>query len=292
MPAKRDPTVRRSGAFTLIELLVVIAIIAILAAMLLPALAKAKCRAHRVYCISNLRQLAYGWKMYSTDNNDRLVSSYPGYPTTVPPQTFLASWCYGNADSSGTAGGYGYGGTDPAGIQAGLIWPYIKALGVYKCPADNRKATIGGQTLPILRSVSMNSWLYGRSFGDPSGGAWDYQSATPPGSTAGASGLKYRIFVKEGDITKPVNTWVLLDEDPESINDAMFLMDMSGSRGLIDLPSRLHCGGYGINFADGHAQIFKWIDTGWANSWKAGAVPPPLNNRDWQQLTNVTTYAR
>src|SRR6516162_4022960 len=114
-----SPQSRRRG-FTLIELLVVIAIIAILAAMLLPALAHAKNRAQRIFCINSLRQLAYGWKMYSTDNSEKLVSSYPGYPTAVPPQNFLACWCYGNADSSGQANSYGYGGTDPTGIRLGL----------------------------------------------------------------------------------------------------------------------------------------------------------------------------
>src|SRR4029077_14293102 len=132
------------------------------------------------------------------------------------------------------ANNYGYGGTDPTGIQLGLIWPYVTQLKSYKCPADNRNATIGGVSKPILRSVSMNSWLFGRTFGDPKG-AWDYQTYVTGGGVTPAATLKYKLFIKDPAIQAPSKTWVLLDEDPESINDAMFLVDMETAGGLVDL---------------------------------------------------------
>jgi prepilin-type N-terminal cleavage/methylation domain-containing protein/prepilin-type processing-associated H-X9-DG protein len=266
-----------SPAFTLIELLVVIAVVALLAALLVPASANVRPNAQAFLCRSNLRQLANCWKMYSDDNSGRIVSAYPSY------RGFTATWCAGNANSGGLPGAYVYGGADPAGIQAGLLWPYARALSLYHCPTDHRVTSAVGvpaQFLgkPILRSIVMNSFMGGMSFGaNPN---WSALNPTGPRDP------NHPVYIKETEIKVPRQTFLLLDEDQDSINDGMLVVDVGGSRRFLDLPSRAHSFGCNMVFADTHAEAFILKDDA-SRNWFVGALGG-LN--DWMRLTNLTTH--
>src|SRR5260221_621697 len=157
---KSDPRGRNAiHGFTLIELLVVIAIIAILASILLPALAKAKTKAQGIMCMNNGKQLMLGWNFYSGDNNERLVPS-AGLDSLIdrdlPSKNYgsLNQWCMGSM-----AGAPSW--TNGILIMDSLLYPYVKSLGVYKCPADQHttKSPYGGGGIPTVRSMSMNCWM-------------------------------------------------------------------------------------------------------------------------------------
>jgi len=225
--------------FTLIELLVVIAIIAILAGMLLPALSRAKLKAHGVGCMNNLRQLQVAWFMYVQDNSDRLPGvSGGGYASS---DTWVSGWLdFENNNSHNTNTLFL---TDARFSQIG---PYVKSAAIYRCPADSSTAPFGSQRLPRVRSMSMNCWM-------------NYLFDVNIGQD------QYTIFRKYSDIIKPPPSmaWVLIDEREDSINDGLFqtdLIDRGTAARIIDYPAGYHGNAAGILFADGHAEIKRWAD--------------------------------
>jgi prepilin-type N-terminal cleavage/methylation domain-containing protein/prepilin-type processing-associated H-X9-DG protein len=239
-------------AFTLIELLVVIAIIAILAAMLLTSLAKAKLTAQGIQCLCNHKQLALAWRMYADDSRDNLPFASDG----ADPTLSAYAWVKGLMDFDPN----NRSNWDPTiDIMKSPLWAYCgKSTAIWKCPADRSYVTVNGVQKPRVRSMSMNVWFGGFA-----------------GDDGGLSGGLWRLYFKTSDLVDPgpARTWLLLDMRQDSIDIGNFATDMTGwpdapaMSGFYDLPGMYHNRACGFSFADGHSEIKRWLD---------GRTMPPL----------------
>jgi len=256
--AKRMPA-RTGRGFTLIELLVVIAIIAILAAMLLPALARAKLQAYRAQSLSNLKQLQLGASMYANDNNGYLLPNAP----FNPPVPGSKAWIDVSTPAYEEGLGNQMGNTNRNIYTAGLLAAYMaNQLGVYRSPAD-LKPSLNGQR---IRSYSMNGQM-GCAYLK---GVIDFDAPA-------------KQYVKDSDLTQPVpsDAFVFLEESPYTINDGYFEINSQPSApGFPDVPAAYLGRACAFSFADGHAEAHKWLTGAIVNA--VSSYPRVGNNNpDW-----------
>jgi prepilin-type N-terminal cleavage/methylation domain-containing protein/prepilin-type processing-associated H-X9-DG protein len=262
-------------AFTLIELLVVIAIIAILAALVFPAIAKAKAEGQRAVCINNFRQLHLAWHLYVDDHDDTLPLNQLDPPMTglIGALNWVGGWftprfvrdnCHDNTNV-----------TLLLKVEGG-IGPYLNDPKVFKCPSDRSVAKIGGVLYPRVRSVAMNHHM-GSPHGHGPESSWDYQT----------------LAAVQTHIPRETGV-VFIDTHEDSVATGIFAVNDPYSPWWNHFPASRHNGSAVISFTDGHVISHRWMDprtrrpmTGY---WLYGEEQK--GNQDIRWLQERATFAK
>ena len=222
---------RRESGFNLVELLVVIAIIALLAALLLPVLGRAKAKASAVACLNNTRQLTLAWTVYGDANGDRCVNNHGVDQTRAERNTWanqVLAW-----------------GAEPDNTNALLLTEALlgdaigKSVRAFKCPADQVRADNGER----LRSYALNCMVGN------------------PGKLLDEYNRDFRQFFRPSDFARPNAVFLFLDEHPDTINDGFYMIRL-GRYEWSNLPASFHNGAANVSFADGHAETHRWLVAG------------------------------
>jgi prepilin-type N-terminal cleavage/methylation domain-containing protein/prepilin-type processing-associated H-X9-DG protein len=258
----------REAAFTLIELLVVIAVIAILAALLLPALSRARATALSIACLNNTRQLTICWVLYSGDHQDRLVPNW-----AVSTYSWISGWMRDLPTA-----------TNENDIRAGKLFPYNQSLGIYRCPASRElpgplRGNPGMQGKLIVRNFSMNGRMGGADATDAANfGVRD---------DSGILGPAYPQFKKMSEINRPppCDALLFVDESINSIDDGYFACGLESA--WQNSPTVRHSQGGQFSFADGHSRRWRWRVLNQEQDWWAPAGSTIVDLRRVQDAVAV-----